>query len=491
MFTIVFSNGRMRIEPCSRTQKWNDILTKNEFEPFLPLPLQDDQENGVELPSSYFRHLFRHGLCFSTAADNSSVVTVDISYKDDCKRLPFYMFPVMHFPVLLQLEHSGWFYNGILLNNVEYFQTKHYNTFHVRDCDEEWFRETNAEAYNVYLQCMARFPELCMHACFASWESCDVLGFWAQTQSDAKLAYYESVDQIKKQFVSGTFMDTSMFVPSKTSTCRSSGTSYLMIEHNEHGLTPVRYVTPALSCSEEAPNKHILISFEAVGVEFSVSSDTFKPRLLSAGEETKNDLHYIWGLTIENNNQAFVENGCYTVSSLASNAFCEKSDSVLLQMDFITMSRCMLSEGSEIWINVTPQIYQLIQQQGVEQGYKIMLPVTKHLHNSMQGLCYLRGFYILSGSLHDIAIDNNHVRIICVIKHNTWAKRIIEDDNAGAESLVNTHTNIKNTRLVAFTLPVLQQIVTADGKHLISPIIVRHRNQGAPFYKYLSEAHRL
>jgi hypothetical protein len=73
MFTIVFSDGHMSIQPCSRTQKWDDILTKNEFEPFLPLPLQDDQENGVKIPSSYFRHVFRHGLCFSTATDNSSL----------------------------------------------------------------------------------------------------------------------------------------------------------------------------------------------------------------------------------------------------------------------------------------------------------------------------------------------------------------------------------------------------------------------------------
>ena len=168
---------------------------------------------------------------------------------------------------------------------------------------------------------------------------------------------------------------------------------------------------------------------------------------------------------------------------MACNAFREKSDPVLFQMDFITMSRCMLSEGSEIWLNITPRIYALMQKQALEQGYRIMLPVTKHLHNSMQGLRYLRGFYVLSGSLHDLAIENNHVRIICVIKHNTAAKRIIEDDNAGPESPVNAHTNIKNTRLVAFTLPVLE-----NGPSQIFSVITHHRNEAAPFYKYLSDA---
>ena len=189
-----------------------------------------------------------------------------------------------------------------------------------------------------------------------------------------------------------------MFVKSKQTDM--SGSSYLIIEHTEYGLAAVRY---APECSEGAQNDFILVHFHTVALELKLACDIFKPILLSAGEETSNEQDYIWGLTIENNKQAFVENGCYTVSSMACKAFREKSDPVLFQMDFITMSRCMLSEGSEIWLNITPRIYQLIQAQALEQGYKIMLPVSKHLHNSMQGLRYLRGFYILSGSLHDIA----------------------------------------------------------------------------------------
>jgi hypothetical protein len=63
-------------------------------------------------------------------------------------------------------------------------------------------------------------------------------------------------------------------------------------------------------------------------------------------------------------------------------------------------------------------------------------------------------------------------------------KRIIEDDNTGAQSLVNAHTNIKNTRLIAFTLPVLIKSTHSESK--ILSVITRHRNEAAPFYKYLS-----
>ena len=485
IFTIVFKNGHMYIRPCSRTQKWNDLLREHETVPFLPLPLVDDQEIGVKLPSSQFRHVFRHGLCLSTSSSNHPIVTVDIAYKQDSKRLPFYMFPVMHFPVLLLLEHSGWCYNGLVLNSVEYFQRKHYQEFFVRDCADQWVADSHPELYNVYLQCKSLSPDLCMHACFACTESCEVNGIWAQSQNDARLFHFDSVQHIQNQIVLGTFMDTSMFVKSRQTDM--SGCSYLMIEHSEYGLAPVRYAQEAFSCmNQDTQNDFISVSFHTTKMELKVACDSFKPILLTAGEETSAEDDHIWGLTIENNQQAFVEDGCYTVSSMASSAFHAKLHSVIFCMDFITMSRCMLAEGSEIWLNLTSPIYQSMQQQAIEQGYKIMLPVSKHLHNcmlhnSVQAPRYLRGFYVLSGSLHDVPIENNHVRIICVIKH---MKRLIEDDNAGAQSLVNAHTNIKNTRLIAFTLPVL--IKSTHNESQIISVITRHRNAAAPFYKYLS-----
>jgi len=46
----------------------------------------------------------------------------------------------------------------------------------------------------------------------------------------------------------------------------------------------------------------------------------------------------------------------------------------------------MLIEGSQIWITINAETYKNIQGQALEQGYTIMLPVSKELHNNMQGL---------------------------------------------------------------------------------------------------------
>ena len=105
-----------------------------------------------------------------------------------------------------------------------------------------------------------------------------------------------------------------------------------------------------------------------------------------------------------------------------------------------------------------------------------MLPVSEHLHHNMQGLRYLRGFYVLGGSYHDVPISSNVVRIICVVAHALF-QRLTHDDEANADSHVNQHVNSKNTRLIAFSLPVVE----SDGACLIT----RDCDSGAPLYKYL------
>lgn len=118
----------------------------------------------------------------------------------------------------------------------------------------------------------------------------------------------------------------------------------------------------------------------------------------------------------------------------------QKPKDVLLQMDFISKSRCMLLEGGEVWINITAPVYDMILQQAQEQGFRIMLPITKPLHEIMQGSRYLRGFYVLGGSLHDATIDSNCVSIICVMANKLQSA----DDDAGLDSAMN-HTPTKET----------------------------------------------
>ena len=101
----------------------------------------------------------------------------------------------------------------------------------------------------------------------------------------------------------------------------------------------------------------------------------------------------------------------------------------------------------------------------------------------MQGERYLRGFYVLGGSLHDTTINCNHVRIICIIAKQVNNKRNQVDDSAGPDSVVNQPVDQKNSRFVAFSLPLLED----NG----ACIITRDRNDDVPFYKYLRESPRV
>jgi hypothetical protein len=485
LFTISFSDGKLTLKQCTSTHMWKAICEDKKYKPFSPLPLQDEQEEGVTLPSAHFCHVFRHGLNLAKAVDGSPVVTVDIEFKQDCKKLPFYMFPVVHYPVLLELEHSGWFHKntGMLLHSLEYFQAKHYASFHIRDCaeDSEWFEQNNPNVRKIYADCKALLPSICMHACFVCDKTRNVLGFW--TELDGQIAFFSSVEQIRAHITHNTFMDFSGFVPSPF-----PSSSYLMLEHEQFGLAHVRYADRNSLCERLLVADFHYVSHNEEMMHrqerFSMTFEHFKARLLPAGEESNTWRHtvdYIWGLVVENDNGSFLQDGCYTVSSMVLHPGTKKHQPHVMRMDFISMSRCMLIEGSQIWINITQEIYIEIQRQANNQGFKIMLPVTKELHDNMQGQRYLRGFYVLGASLHDTTINCNHVRIICnVAKHD---RRNQVDDSAGADSVVNQAIDQKHLRLVGFTLPILED----NG----ACIITRDRDDGTPFYKYLRDSPRV
>jgi len=109
------------------------------------------------------------------------------------------------------------------------------------------------------------------------------------------------------------------------------------------------------------------------------------------------------------------------------------------------------------------------------QGFRIMLPVSKQLHENMQESRYLRAFYVLGGSVHDALIDSNCVRVMCIIANNLRTA----DDDAELDSPVNITASQREIRFVAISLPVLD----SNG----DAIITCHRNEGIPVYKYLKE----
>jgi hypothetical protein len=152
-------------------------------------------------------------------------------------------------------------------------------------------------------------------------------------------------------------------------------------------------------------------------------------------------------------------------------------------MDFIAMSRCMLVEGSELWIKITKSVYELVLKQAQEQGLKVMLPVSAGLHSDMpeQHSCYLRCFYVLGGSLHDRPVAANSVTAICIIasRRSIPGKKNSFDDRASEASRVNQNITAENMRFVAISTPILHE----DS----SPFLDFSRDPALPFYNYLKE----
>jgi len=151
-------------------------------------------------------------------------------------------------------------------------------------------------------------------------------------------------------------------------------------------------------------------------------------------------------------------------------------------MDFITVSRCIVPEGTELWIRITAATYEILLDAVQAQGSRLMLPVSQHLHQNMPPThsCYLRAFYCLHGSHHFRPITQNHVTLICTHapKNTTPGKKASVDDSAGAYSRVNQNIPSAEVRFVGVTLPIL-----LDGQ----PTFDVARDPAMPFYKFLKD----
>jgi hypothetical protein len=174
----------------------------------------------------------------------------------------------------------------------------------------------------------------------------------------------------------------------------------------------------------------------------------------------------VWGLTIEQD-VSFLRNGCHCVSTADGHPQARAADSAdaadaadlvafTHDMDFISMSHCMVPEGTELWIRVTAEVYAIILQQAQDQGSSLMLPVSQALHNSMPAKHsrYLRAFYTLGCSVHDQPLAHNQVSLVCVMASKTSVpgKKTTADDAADALSRVNQNISVDNTRFVAMRI---------------------------------------
>lgn len=495
LFVLVFRDGSMFVRPVLRTHEWKLSQEDREIIPFLPLPLQQEDEEAC-LSSSDFFEFFHHGIGYQND-HGVSIARIDLSCSQD--KMPFYIFPVVHFPILLLLEHSGW-WNAedlLLMHTQNYFYAQQHATFWFRECDDEWCLKNCPDAVRLFEDCKAVMFDLRLQVIFVDNVSTEIMGFWAKNQRS--LAYFMSEKHVRQELRHNKFMDDTLYMfadagqsdshngdlipdhgePDKAIQKENQSRSYLMIK-SRHGYVPVHR-------AEHLGKGMLIADFSCAGhtdqvFTFTELFDKFQARMLPSGEELDYECTHIysrWGLVVENKMGSFLEDGVYTVSTMTSRPLSVQMETVSVQIDYINMSRCMLIEGSEVWVNVTSAVYAMIIQQAKEQGFCIMLPITKCLHENMIGCRFLRGFYVLGGSLHTEPIHRNLVRIIFIIAKQTKGEKISLDDHAGLDSAVNKHSEQKNTRMVAVSLPMLDDtgacLITCD------------RDEKMPFYIYLSE----
>ena len=508
LFTICFEDGVLNLRPVAPTLSWDAVsdISNDAFKPFEALPA-----SAASLRACDFAKLFRHGLKAQQTTDGLQVA-VDIGYSEE-KRLPFYLFPVMHFPVLVVLRQNGWIMampevfednknDTLFLHGAEHFYATDCRACHMRRVDEElaWFQEHCPELVqvlqNLQPESLSGLSEL--EAYFFSKDTEHIFGLWAKYKGVR--VHFDSLHQFQAHVLKGVDVDLLVPVCEALYQQEDKNTSdYYMMEHELWGYAPVRFAqTPEseqiiatftwlhgnaedssdLPVSKEDSKVEAQQLIEQVRkVEFTFKE--FMPNMIPRSKDSEKN-GACWGLTVENDG-AFLRGGSYTLSAVGNHpraGLCSSTQ----HMDFITMSRCMVPEGSELWIGLTAQVYACILEQAQAQGPSLMLPVSHHLHASMpeHNSRYLRAFYTLGGSLHDQPIDNNQVRVICVIatKNCMPGKKATADDHATADSRVNQNISAENTRFVAISLPVL-----VDG----APVLHHSRDPALPFYKYLKE----
>jgi len=526
LFTISFCDGRMRLRPVTSTHKWDAAAdffqeiadankrsnanvqtpsnTSNTF--FQQLPADE-----AELPSCNFAKFFRHGLKLEASALR---VVFDITYNDD-KRLPFYMFPVMHWPVLLKF-FASWFFtytdtDSLLCNTTLYASTSDHlyaRAHRVRHfcsvfLERLWLQEHCANLFAKLDHHQRRLALDDMEIFYDSEESLQVeshgIHIWAR--KDGVRVHFSSVQQLENHTHQ---VDTSDFVYTQ------AGGYYMITADPDKAIGAVQ-----INPKKDMPGQrawmaslHMLHTdahyLDQLEEQYRVTQD---PKLLEQMQDYDRTTHHLttnnltfqvsdfsfechpspehpvyelcWALTMETE-QAFLHNGHYNAmyqSTLDSRVIEDK-----LSIDFITMSRCMVPEGTELWIRISAKSYAHVLMHIEKQNLKVMLPVSAHLHNNMpeETVCYLRCFYYFGGSRTSAHVFENRVSVICTIatKDSVPGKSTAEDDKADSDSRVNVNISTANTNLVSVAIPVI-----IDG----APTLHLQREQNMPFYKYLKE----
>ena len=128
-----------------------------------------------------------------------------------------------------------------------------------------------------------------------------------------------------------------------------------------------------------------------------------------------NDQMLTFGLVQPHENGQYICNGCYNVTHAE---WTHNSTEVIRQytsMDFVTMSRCLLREGSQVWLLVDEETVRDLSMIGLSVVDNSDL-LSKVLADETTGM--LSAFYVLGGSESDTHVFDARVRVLVKVKDN-------------------------------------------------------------------------
>jgi hypothetical protein len=533
LFSAHIEGRRVVLEATEPTHEWPDTATISHgaIRPFAAMPLPD----GASVCLSEFYELLKHGIVMQ---DDGILIDLNPKKKAGARSLPCVLCPVVHWPVLLLLVQSGWTVPGrspLTLRASSQVFSEHVAKS-LKVAADTWPRVAPqvsefAAAERIGAELLARAVGQCLALDHALYFVAEPRVIWRQ-HADSSLVLFASAAELCY----------SMSVPEQDGSCCAE----FIAEHEEHGLCNVRVLEggrhaarywrfwtrsvlrelrdaaltlwtenqalprrdgadafeqerfdnarETLADSRAETEKHFADASVAGSrtylsqTIFDMSSRT--PRFTPAGDVLLHTPEQealpealpvsTWGLVLERDGK-FLRNGCYAVSV----ADPLDGGAMLFNMDFATMSRAMLQEGSELWIGIDSSVYSRIMREANAQGTKIMLPVSDELHARLKTDSavsrQLRAFYVLGGSSSVTAIDRNSVRVIVVVANKSCApgRKSAADDNAGAASRINVSIGQNDFKMLTVCLP----IYAADS----SLSVTYHRDPALPFYRYMKE----
>lgn len=506
LFTARVEGRRVALAPTVPTHAWPDAaaMASGDVAPFVELPLPA----GASVCLSEFYELLKHGVVMG--ADGGIELDLGPHKRAGARSLPCVLCPVVHWPVLLLLVPDGWSVPGraaLALRPAAALFAAHAARGDMRSVAAgAALPELEDVEPALLARAAAALPGAALHF---------VAGAVWLERADAPLALFGSAAE---------FCHAAL-VPEED----GSRATELVAEHSEFGLCQVRQLASgrhaarywkfwtraalearcedarraaraaggaaaaagggaAAEAAADAAEalreaEALLAGAPAAGARTYAHQTLFDPaecpaRFAPTGAGA--GAGAAWGLVLEREGR-FLAAGRYAVSVLDPRG----GGALRFEMDFASMSRSMLQEGSELWIGVNDAVYACILREAHAQGTKVMLPVSPELHARLlaDGAVsrQLRAFYVLGGSSSVADIGDNTISVVVIVASKSCApgRKSAVDDAADAASRVNVTVAHNDMKLLSIRLP----IYAADG----SPVVSYHREAALPFYRYLRE----